>query len=113
MFLSEKLSSLTENNFLSITDQSYVLLKVENLINFSLPTVLSRDLECEVRVVLSTHTREKYLVLPPPPDISADVDDLLTDTIFGENIVELLHGFVNDFLHRKRDVHLHDEFLVS
>ena len=63
LFLSEKLSSLTENNFLSIPDQSYVLLKVENLINFSLPTVLSRDLESEVRVVLSTHTREKYITL--------------------------------------------------
>ena len=58
--------------------------------------------------------REKYhLIFSPSPDISADVNDLLTDTILRENIIELLHWFVNYFLHRKRDVHLHDEFLIS
>ena len=37
-----------------------------------------------------------HLVLPPPPDVPAERELLLRELVFAEEIVELVHGQVDD-----------------
>ena len=52
------------------------------------------------------------LIFPPPPDVAADIDDLLADRVPGQQVIELLHGFADDLLHTAWDVHLLHQLLV-
>ena len=47
-----------------------------------------------------------HLVLASSPDVSADVDDLLADRVSRQQVIELLHGFVDDVLHCAGNIHL-------
>ena len=40
------------------------------------------------------------LVLPPPPDVSAEGELILAEVVLGEHVVELVHRQVDYFVHR-------------
>ena len=44
-----------------------------------------------------------YLVLAPPPDVSAEGELLLVELVPGEHVVELVHREVDDLVQREGD----------
>ena len=64
---------------LATLDTSHLRLQLLDLIDLPLPTVLSG-----------------HLVLPPPPDVAAERQLLLSQLVFGQQVVELVHGEVDD-----------------
>ena len=53
-----------------------------------------------------------HLILPPPPDVPAEVDLLLSELVAGQKVIELLHRSVDDLRDTEVDVHLSDHPLV-
>ena len=68
----------------------HLFLQLINLLQFSLPTVLSR-----------------HLIFPPSPDVAADVELLLCHIFFAQHIVELVHGRVHDIFLLQEDACQH------
>ena len=54
-----------------------------------------------------------HLILSPPPNVSADVNDLFANREPREDVVELLHGLVDDVVNSAGDVHVRDQLLVA
>ena len=59
----------------------HFFLQLINLLQFSLPTILSG-----------------HLIFPPSPDVSADVELLLREVLLTQHVIELIHGRVDNVL---------------
>ena len=59
----------------------HFFLQLINLLQFSLPTVLSG-----------------HLIFAPSPDVSADVELLLREVLLTQHVIELIHGRVDNVL---------------
>ena len=64
---------------LATLDPRHLGLQLLDLINLPLPTVLSG-----------------HLVLPPPTDVAAERQLLLRQLVLGQQVIELVHGEVDD-----------------
>ena len=77
--LGQQLLVVRHQLSLAALDASHLRLQLLDLINLPLPTVLGG-----------------HLVLPPPPDVAAERQLLLSQLVFGQQVVELVHGEVDD-----------------
>ena len=73
-------------------------LQLLDLVYLPLPAVLCSNLARRVCFPGSPYnTGGSYLVLPSPPDVSAEGELLLGELVLGEQVVELVHWKVYDF----------------
>ena len=89
-------------------DPSDVILKLTDLVDFTLATVPGRNLgsqKCMIAFWKQTAIQSKkmfvsYLVFASPPDVSAEGELVLAELVFRQQVVKLVHGQVNDLLDR-------------